>query len=113
MTAPPHHGPPPAPAGRALPRRLALVAEQERIDLVTPRTDLRQRLPCARIAELGRLGAQHLANYFPRQAEFPADRLDRLLLNEIRPPDLRDRLHYQHPWPHVPHGGHLAIRYCA
>jgi hypothetical protein len=44
----------------------------------------------------------------PRQPKLAADRLDRLLLREIGPPDLHDRLHYQHPrtGSHVPYGSH-------
>src|SRR5580658_6076370 len=54
--------------------------------------------------KLGRLRSDHLAHDFPGYPKLAANRLDRLLLGEIRPTDLRDRLHYQHPQPgpHVP-----------
>ena len=88
------------------------VGEQQRVERITPRTDLRQRLRLSRVAELGRVRSQYLANHLPRQPKLPADRLDRLLLNEIRAADLRDRFHYQHPrpGPHVPHGSHCGPR---
>src|SRR6266436_917080 len=87
-----------------LARRLALVRQQQRVDLGTPRADLRQRLPAALITKLGRLRPDHLAHNLPRHPKLAANRLDRLLSSEIRAPDLRDRLHYQHPQPgpHVP-----------
>ena len=53
----------------------------------------------ALVAELRRLRPQHLAHDLPRHPQLAADRLDRLALDEIRPPDLRDRLHNQHPKP--------------
>jgi hypothetical protein len=36
--------------------------------------------------------------------------LDRFVLGEIRPTDLRDRLHHQHPrpGPRIPHGSHYG-----
>src|SRR5947209_6558490 len=39
-----------------------------------------------------------------------ANRLDRLVLGEIRPTDLCDRLHYQHPLPgpRIPNGSHCG-----
>src|ERR1700675_1779198 len=43
------------------------------------------------------IGSEHLPNDLPRDPKLPADRLDRPLLNEIRPADLRNRLHDQHP----------------
>src|SRR5437867_1673355 len=39
-----------------------------------------------------------------------ANRLNGFVLGEIRPTDLRDRLHYQHPrpGPRIPHGSHCG-----
>src|SRR5712692_7084948 len=91
-----------------LARRLLLVRQQQPVELVPPRVNPRQWLPAALIAEFGRFRADHLAHGSARQAKLAADRLDRLLLNQICPTDLRNRLHDQHPppGPHVPHGSH-------
>src|ERR1700681_375715 len=64
---------------------------------MSPRPNFRGRLRPALIFELGRIGSEHLPNDLPRDPQLPADRLDRPLLNEIRPADLRNRLHDQHP----------------
>src|SRR6202166_2027227 len=64
---------------------------------MSPRPNFRGRLRPALIFELGRIGSEHLPNALPRDPKLPADRLDRPLLNEIRPADLRNRLHDQHP----------------
>src|ERR1700675_1949471 len=64
---------------------------------MSPRPNFRGRLRPALIFELGRIGSEHLPNDLPRDPKLPADRLDRPLLNEIRPADLRNRLHDQHP----------------
>src|SRR5439155_9336968 len=50
------------------------------------------------------------AHHLPGEPKLAADRLDRLLLGEIGPTDLRDRLHYQHPptGSQVPHGSHCG-----
>src|SRR5262249_50228101 len=69
------------------------------VKLCPPRPELRLGLHPPLIVELRRLRPDDLPHHLPRQAEFPADRLDRLALHEIRPPDLRDRLHHQHPNP--------------
>jgi len=59
----------------------------------------RQRLLLTLVVELRRLRSKNLADNLPRYPQFTADRLDRLSLNKIRPPNLRDRLHHQHPDP--------------
>src|ERR1700686_3600938 len=64
---------------------------------MSPRPNFWGRLRPALIFELGRIGSEHLPNDLPRDPKLPADRLDRPLLNEIRPADLRNRLHDQHP----------------
>src|ERR1700676_715602 len=64
---------------------------------MSPRPNFRGRLRPAFILELGRIRTEHLPNDLPRDPKLPADRLDRLLLNEIRPAYLRNRLHDQHP----------------
>ena len=96
--------------GQPLARRLALVRQQQTVELTAPRADSRQRLLAALIAKLGRPRPDHLAHDLPRHPKLAANRLDRLLLGEMRPTDLRDRLHYQHPQPgpHVPHGSHCG-----
>ena len=79
--------------------RLRLVRRQQLIQRVLPRADPRQRLLLALVTKLRRLRPQNLPNDLPRNPQLAADRLDRLPLNKIRPPDLRDRLHNQHPTP--------------
>src|SRR6267143_3223137 len=64
---------------------------------MSPRPNFGGRLRPALIFELGRIGSEHLPNDLPRDPKLPADRLDRPLLNKIRPADLRNRLHDQHP----------------
>src|SRR4051812_24701438 len=90
--------------------RLALVRKQQVIKLFTPRINPRQRLATAFVPELGRLRPDHLAHNLPRYPELAADRLDRLLLGKVGPPDLRNRLHYQHPktGSHVHHKSHCG-----
>src|SRR5437764_10591112 len=46
--------------------------------------------------ELGRIRADNLPHGLPRNAQVPADLLNRLLLNEKRPANLGDRFHNQH-----------------
>src|SRR5213080_3047815 len=46
--------------------------------------------------ELGRIRADNLPHGLPRNAQLPADLLNRLLLNEKRPANLGDRFHNQH-----------------
>jgi hypothetical protein len=62
-----------------------------------PGIDLRTRLRGAVIGELGRPRSNDLAHRVPRQPQLSADLLDRLAFDEMRPPDLRYRLHNQHP----------------
>ena len=52
----------------------------------------------------------HLAHDLPRHPKLAGNRVDRLVLGEIRPTDLRDCLHCQHPQPgpHIPHGSHFG-----
>src|SRR3954454_23812498 len=90
--------------------RLALVRKQQVIKLFAPRIDPSQRLAVSLVPELGRLRPNHLAHDFPRYPKLAADRLDRLLLGEIGPPDLRNRLHCQHPktGSHLRHGSHCG-----
>jgi hypothetical protein len=87
-----------------LTRRPVLVCQQQAVQLTAPRIDPRQGLSSTLVAELGRFRPDYLAHNLPRQPILAADRLDRLPLSKIRPPYLRDRLHYQHPEPgsHVP-----------
>src|SRR5207248_7444919 len=80
------------------------------LELVAPRINPRQRLPAALIAKLGRLRPDHLAHDPSRYPKLAANRLDRLVLGAIRPTDLCDRLHYQHPLPgpRIPNGSHCG-----
>src|SRR6185369_1465813 len=90
--------------------RLALVCKQQVIKLFAPPVNPRQRLASAFVPKLGRLRPNHLAHDLPRYPKLAADRLDRLLLDEIGPPNLCNRLHYQHPktGSHVRHGSHCG-----
>lgn len=67
------------------------------VQLIGPRPDLRQRLNGPLVSEFGGPGPDHLAHGIPRDPGLAADLLDLLLLLKIRPPDLRSRLHNQHP----------------
>src|SRR5262249_46513051 len=62
----------------------------------TPPPQLRTRLNLALVPELRLTRAQHLAHDLARNPQIPRDRLDRLPLNQMRAPDLRNRLHDQH-----------------
>ncbi len=75
------------------------------------RINPRPRLPAALIAKLGRLRPDHLAHHPSRYPKLAANRPDRFILGEIRPTDLCDRLHYQHPrpGPRIPHGSHCGL----
>jgi hypothetical protein len=77
--------------------RLRLVRRQQLVKTFLPRPDPRQRLVPTLIAELSRLRTQNLPDNLPRHPKLTADRLDRLALDKIRPPNPRDRLHNQHP----------------
>jgi hypothetical protein len=79
--------------------RLGLIRRQQLIQRVLPRPNPRQRLLTAFVMKFRRLRPQNLSHDLPRNSQFAADRLDRLLLNEIRAADLRDRLQNQHPAP--------------
>jgi hypothetical protein len=103
-------GLPSADQRQPLATRLAFVRQQQVIKLFAPRIDPTQRLVVSLVPELGRLRPNHLAHDLPRYPKLAADRLDRLLLDQIGPPDLRNRLHYQHPktGSHVCHGSHCG-----
>lgn len=55
------------------------------------------RLNTALVLERGLFRPQDLPDNLARQLQLTADLLDRLSLNEMRPADLGDRLHNQHP----------------
>ena len=86
-----------ADAGQSLALGLPRIHRQHLVEQVFPGSDLRQRLNGPLIGELRRTGPDHLAHSVPRYSQLPADLLDRLLVLKIRPPDLRYRLHDQHP----------------
>ena len=81
---------------------LRLVRSQQLIKHIPQRTKPRQRLVFPFVTELRCLRPYNLPDDFPRYPQFPADRLDRLALHKIRPPDFCDRLQYQHPDPGSP-----------
>lgn len=60
----------------------------------------RARLNPALVAELGRPGPNHLPHDLLQQVQLTADRLDPHALTETHAPDLRSRLHNQHPEKH-------------
>jgi len=62
-----------------------------------PGIDLRTGPRRAVICEPGRARPDDLAHRVPRQPQLAADLLDRLGVDEMRPPDPRDRLRDQHP----------------
>jgi hypothetical protein len=70
---------------------------EEPLELLAPRPKLRLRLNAALVLEGGLLGPQNLPDNLPRQLQLTANLLDRLSLNEMRPANLGDRLHNQHP----------------
>jgi hypothetical protein len=80
-----------------LPARPRRIHRQQPVELLSPRPDLRLRLHLPLVDELRRPAAHHPPHGLPRNLQLPADLLDRLLLDEIRAPDLGDRLHNQHP----------------
>ena len=78
-------------------RRLPFVRQQQLIELVPPRANLRQRLRLSLIAKLGRLRSDNLPYDLPGNSQLTTNRLDRLALSKKRAADLRNRLHNQHP----------------
>jgi hypothetical protein len=81
------------------PNGLDFIGLQQAVELCLPWADPWKRLRLTFIAKLRRLRAQDFANHLPGDPQLAADLLDRLLLDEIRTPDLRNSLHYQHPDP--------------
>ena len=79
-----------APAARS-------IRSEEPLKILAPRPELRMRLNAALVLERGLLGSKNLPDNLPRQLQLTANLLDRLPLNEMRPADLGDRLHNQHP----------------
>lgn len=84
-------------AGQMLTLRTAGILDEQAIEFFPPRPDLRLGLHGALVAELGGPGADHLPDRLPRHAQLAADILDRLAVLKMPTPDLRDRLHNQHP----------------
>ena len=82
---------------QALALRAFSVVSQHLVKGRAPGVNLWSWLDRPIVRELSRVRSDDLAHSVPRNAQFPADLLDRLVLNEIRAPDLRDRLHNQHP----------------
>ena len=79
--------------------RLRLIARQQRIEIILPRSNPRQRLVPASVAEFRLRRTHNLPHDLPRNPQVPADLLDLLALRKIRPPNSRNRLHHQHPNP--------------
>ena len=86
-----------------------LVLRQKSFQFIKIRPQLRIRLIPAFVGKTGRSGTQNLAHRVPRQAAVPCNRLDRLPVNNMVPPNLRNRLHYQHP-PDTPMLKNTSIR---
>jgi hypothetical protein len=84
-------------AGQSLALGLAGIRGQHLVERVFPGANLRLRLDGPLVGMLGHPRPDHLAHRVPRHPQIPADLLDALLLLKIRPPDLRDRHHNQHP----------------
>ena len=78
-------------------RWLGNIGEQYSIELVLPRSKLRARLRRALIGERCLTAAQNLPYHFTRNAQFPADRFDRLALRQGKPAYLRNCFHNKHP----------------
>ena len=76
---------------------LPLVFGKHLVQVGTPRINLWPRLRRTVIAELRRTRPHHLAHRVPRYPQLTADLLDRLHLDKLRPPDLLNRFHNQHP----------------
>lgn len=83
--------------GQPLALRPPCVPGQQSVQFIPPGADLRLRPDRPIIAELRRAGTDRLPDRVPRNAKLPADLPDRLPILEIRPPDLRNRLHNQLP----------------
>ena len=71
--------------GQPLPRRLGVVFQQKRVELLAPGSDLGLRLRPAFVAKLGRARADHFPHDLPRHMQRPADLLDRSSSDEKTP----------------------------
>jgi hypothetical protein len=83
-------------------RRLSVVLVKQALELLSPRADPRQRLLRSFVVKLGRIRTQDFPNDLPGNMQIPADRLDRLPLQKIGAPYLRDRFHNKHSNPGLP-----------
>ena len=81
--------------------RQQVIGRQPALKLRRPRPQPRTRLHLPLVGEAGLARAQDLADGVACDPQLPGDRLDRLALNEVRPPDPRNRFHNQH-LPHHP-----------
>jgi hypothetical protein len=82
---------------QAFPLRPPGILGQHRVQVGPPGIYLRPGLGGPVIGELGCTRADDLAHRVPRHPQLSTDLLDRLAVDEMRTPDLRDRLHNQHP----------------
>src|SRR5512144_97630 len=80
-----------------LPPRLPSIRQKQLLQPIPPRPNLRHRLNRPLVAKLRRLRPDYLPDRLPRDLQLPADRLDGFLLLKKCAPDLRNRLHDQHP----------------
>ena len=80
-----------------LPQRPRFIGVQQLVQFLLAGADPRQGLFLAAIAKLRRPRTHNLADHLPRYPQLTADLPDRLPLTQIRAPDLRYRLHCQHP----------------
>src|SRR6056297_2325323 len=86
-----------ADAGQPLALWTVGILGEHSVKLFAPGAELRLRLNAALIGELSSTGSDYLPDGLARHAQVPADPLDRPAFLKIPTPDLRNRLHNQHP----------------
>ena len=80
-----------------VPLRFARIRSQHLVKVGLPGPDLWLWLDAALVCQFRDAGPDHLPHRVPRHPQLTADLLDRLLVLKVCPPDLRYRLHDQHP----------------
>ena len=82
---------------QTLARRFTSVRRQQLVQIRFPAAQSGKWLITTFVAKLRGVRPYNLPHDLSGNPHLATDRLDRLPLNEIRPADLRDRLHHQHP----------------